>query len=86
MDEGKTISSPASRRDSTIEEIRDALGADELCYQTIEGLLDAIGLTKQETCLACLTGQYPTPLAQKLAEEMRGKEIDEKTRYWETHQ
>jgi amidophosphoribosyltransferase len=71
---------------SSVEEIRRAIGADELCYQTIEGLLDAIGFTRNETCLACLTGQYPTPLAQKLADEMRGKEVEGQVRYWEAHQ
>jgi amidophosphoribosyltransferase len=71
---------------SSVEEIRRAVGADELCYQTIDGLLDAIGFTRSETCLACLTGQYPTPLAQKLADEMRGKEMSGQIRYWEAHQ
>ena len=71
---------------SSVEEVRLVIGADELCYQTIDGLLDAIGFTRTETCLACLTGQYPTPLAQRLATEMRGKEIDAQVRYWETHQ
>ena len=71
---------------SSVNEIREAVEADELSYQTIDGLLDSIGLGKNETCLACLTGQYPTPMAQKLAEEMRGKQIDQKVRYWETHQ
>lgn len=68
----------------SVEEIRDTVGADALCYQTIEGLLDAIGFSDQETCLACLTGQYPTPLAQKIASEMRGKPQDQNIRYWET--
>jgi amidophosphoribosyltransferase len=72
--------------DSSIEEIRQTLGADALCYQTIDGLLDAIGFQRSETCLACLTGQYPTPLAQRLADEMQGKEHETNARYWETHQ
>lgn len=55
----------------SVEEIRQIVGADELCYQTIDGLVDAIGLPKNETCLSCLTGVYPTPLAQKIADEMR---------------
>jgi amidophosphoribosyltransferase len=71
---------------SSVEEVRRAVGADELCYQTIDGLLDAIGFTRSETCLACLTGQYPTPLAQKLADEMHGKEMSGQIRYWEAHQ
>jgi amidophosphoribosyltransferase len=68
----------------SIDEIRQTVGADALCYQTIEGLLDAIGFSKQEICLACLTGQYPTPLAQKIADEMWGKPQDPNVRYWET--
>jgi len=71
---------------SSVEEVRLAIGADELCYQTVDGLLDAIGFTRNETCLACLTGQYPTPLAQRLVTEMHGKEIDAQVRYWENHQ
>ncbi len=35
------------------------IGADTLGYQTIEGLVDAIGLSKNELCLACLNGDYP---------------------------
>lgn len=68
----------------SVEEIRKVVGADELCYQTIDGLLDAIGFPREETCLACLTGQYPTPLAQKIETEMRGKPQTENARYWET--
>ena len=68
----------------SIEETRDTVGADALYYQTVDGLLDAIGLPRQETCLACLTGQYPTPLAQKIETEMRGKPQNQSARYWET--
>jgi len=69
-------------------EIRRTIGADELCYQTIDGLLDAIGFPKKEICLACLNGQYPTPLASKIAKEMLANPQSQvqQTRYWETHQ
>jgi amidophosphoribosyltransferase len=67
----------------SVEEIRRKLGADALCYQTINGLIDAIGFPRHETCLACLTGAYPTPLAQKIADEMQAKPEDQKVRYWE---
>jgi len=70
----------------SVEEIREAVGADQLCYQTIEGLLDAIGFSREETCLACLTGEYPTTLAQRIANEMRGKPHNQSVRYWETVQ
>jgi len=67
----------------SIEEIRCKVGADALCYQTINGLIDAIGFAEHETCLACLTGVYPTPLAQKIADEMQAKPEGQKVRYLE---
>ena len=67
----------------SVEEIRRTVGADELCYQTIDGLVDAIGFPKRETCLACLTGVYPTSLAQSIADEMQAKPQNQNVRYWE---
>ncbi|HUK50758.1 MAG TPA: amidophosphoribosyltransferase [Terriglobales bacterium] len=67
---------------NSIEEIRRKVGADALCYQTINGLTGAIGFSKAETCLACLTGVYPTPLAQKIADEMQASPEGQKVRYW----
>jgi len=43
----------------SIEEIRKIIGADSLGYMTIEGLIEAIGLGRDNLCLACLTGEYP---------------------------
>lgn len=70
------------------DEIRTILGADELCYQTIDSLVDAIVFPKQETCLACLIGTYPTPLAQKIANEMltHPQNQAQQMRYWESRQ
>lgn len=68
----------------SVEEIRRGVGADALSYQTLDGLLDAIGLPKQETCLACLTGVYPTPLAQSRVDEMRPKTDHQNVRPWES--
>jgi amidophosphoribosyltransferase len=53
------------------EEIAEIVGADAVHYQSVEGLVKATGLPKQELCLGCITGKYPTPLAQKLADEMK---------------
>lgn len=56
------------------EEIRDYIGADALIYQTLEDLkkqFDDMGLN---TCMACLSGEYPTPnaaLALRQIEEER---------------
>jgi len=47
----------ASQR--SVEEIRRYIKADSLGYQTLEGLVDAIGIPKSELCLACLTAEYP---------------------------
>jgi len=42
------------------------LGADSLIYQTEEGLVQAIGLDKNDLCLACLNGSYPTTMGEQL--------------------
>jgi len=46
----------------SVEEIRKIIKADSLKYQTIENLVKAIGIKKENLCLACLTGEYPTEL------------------------
>jgi amidophosphoribosyltransferase len=69
-----------------VEEIAKIIGADAVCYQSIEGLVRATGLTRDQLCLACITGRYPTPLAQKLAGEMKTKFLngyEEKGRIYE---
>ncbi len=43
----------------SVEEICRFIEADSLGYQTLEGLLEGIGLTENDLCLACLTGRYP---------------------------
>jgi len=53
------------------EEIAKIIGADSLNYQSIEGLVKATGFAKEELCLGCITGQYPTPAAQKIADRMK---------------
>jgi amidophosphoribosyltransferase len=69
------------------EEIGKIIGADAVCYQSIEGLVRATGHTRDQLCLACITGKYPTPLAQKMADEMKEKFVNgykEKGRIYET--
>jgi len=55
----------------TPEEISEWMNADSLNYQTIEGLVRAIGLSQDQLCTACVTGLYPTPIAQELADESK---------------
>ncbi|MCD6434499.1 MAG: amidophosphoribosyltransferase [Candidatus Diapherotrites archaeon] len=52
--------------EKTFEKIAKELSADSLIYQSIEGLVDAIKIPKRELCLACLTGDYPTPCGRRL--------------------
>ncbi|MCW4046444.1 MAG: amidophosphoribosyltransferase [Candidatus Bathyarchaeota archaeon] len=68
------------------EEIAKIIGADAVCYQSIDGLVHATGQTRDQLCLACITGEYPTPLAQKMADEMKQKFLngyEEKGRIYE---
>jgi amidophosphoribosyltransferase len=53
------------------DEIAEIVGADAVNYQSVDGLIRATGLDKQQLCLGCITGNYPTPMAQKLANEMK---------------
>jgi amidophosphoribosyltransferase len=55
------------------EEIAKMVGADAVNYQSVNGLIKATGLSRNELCLGCITGKYPTPLAQKMADEMKIK-------------
>ena len=48
----------------SVEEIRRLIDADSLGYMTIEGLIEAIGLSRNNLCLACLTGEYLIERAQ----------------------
>ena len=69
------------------EEIAKIIGADAVCYQSVVGLVRATGQTRDQLCLACITGEYPTPLAQKMADEMKKKFLkgyQEKGRIYET--
>ena len=46
----------------TVEEIRQYVGADSLGYLSLEGLVRAVGLPKNDFCMACFTGDYPIPV------------------------
>ena len=46
----------------TIPEICKFIGADSLGYLSIDGLIKAVGLPRDNFCLACFTGDYPIPV------------------------
>jgi amidophosphoribosyltransferase len=68
------------------DEIAETIDADKVCYQSIEGLVRATGFKREELCMGCITGKYPTPLAQKIADQAKKKFLqgyEEKERLYE---
>ena len=53
----------------SVEEIREKLGADSLGYISIERLVEAIGIDKDDLCLGCLNEEYPTYIPDDLEAE-----------------
>lgn len=71
------------------EGVARIIGADAVCYQSIDGLVHATGDGDSSLCLACVTGRYPTPFAQEIADKMKVKFLDgfeEKGRIYETEE
>ena len=56
---------------SSVEEIRDSIGADSLGFISLEGLTEATTIPAARLCRACFDGQYPIPVA----EAERGKHL-----------
>ena len=52
--EGELIASQHS-----VDEIKNFIGLDSLCYLSLPGMLEATGLDEDSFCLACFTGDYP---------------------------
>jgi len=55
-----------------IDKICKAINADSLHYMSLEGLVRAIGKSKDELCMACITGDYPT----KWGNDLRVKALE----------
>ena len=43
----------------TVEEIAEELGADSLHYLSLEGVYEAVGVSRDTHCDACFSGDYP---------------------------
>ena len=67
----------------SVEEIRKAVGADSLVYQTMDGLVQAIGMKKEELCTGCLDEAYPTEIGIDIAKKMKAAGNKEGIRAWE---
>ena len=46
----------------SVEEIAETIGADSLGYISIDGLVEAIEIPREDLCLGCLTGHYPVKI------------------------
>jgi amidophosphoribosyltransferase len=55
--------------DKTEAEIAKELGVNSVKYQSINGLVNALGLPKKDICLACINGEYPTQTGEKRKNE-----------------
>jgi amidophosphoribosyltransferase len=65
----------------TPEEIAEELGADSVNYQPIEDFVEATGMGMDELCLGCVTGEYPTPTANRMARETRERLLSGEKEY-----
>lgn len=52
----------------TVEEIREFLGATSLKFLSLEGLIGAIGIPKENLCTSFFTGEYPIDLLERKGE------------------
>ncbi len=49
----------------SVDEICRFIEADSLGYLSLEGMLAATGLPPKSSCVACWTGNYPTPITRR---------------------
>jgi amidophosphoribosyltransferase len=52
------------------DEIAKELEADSINYLPIEEYLEATGMSRVDLCLGCVTGEYPTQMANELSRDM----------------
>ncbi|MBM3700255.1 MAG: amidophosphoribosyltransferase [Actinobacteria bacterium] len=53
----------------TLEDIRKYLNLDSLSYLSIEGLVSAIGQSRDKFCFACFNGDYPVAVDEEMQHE-----------------
>ena len=46
----------------SVDEICESIGADSLGYLSPEGLVSAVESKRDDLCMACITGEYPSPV------------------------
>jgi amidophosphoribosyltransferase len=63
MDTGDINELTAASR--AVEEIREEVGADSLGYLSVEAFESSMGSAAGKVCMACMTGEYPTPIPEE---------------------
>jgi len=62
----------------TIDEIRNYIGADALIYQSLEELKTQFDEMGMNTCMACLSGEYPTANADAALRQIEEERLEVK--------
>jgi amidophosphoribosyltransferase len=57
----------------SVEWIRDFIGVDTLQYLSLEGMLEAMDLPRENFCTACFNGDYPVKISKKISKKMLEK-------------
>lgn len=52
----------------SIDEMQDFIGADSLRFLSLEGMLRAVGVPREQLCLSCFTGEYPVDIGARRAD------------------
>jgi amidophosphoribosyltransferase len=55
-----------------VEEIREHIGANSLAYLSLEGMLAATEIPREDFCTACFSSRYPVPIP---VHELRNKHV-----------
>lgn len=59
----------------SVEEIAKFVGLDSLGYLSLEGLLKAMPLPREEFCTACFQGDYPIPIPKGMEKQALERQI-----------
>ena len=62
------LNGPIEPDEATLAQMARDIGADSLRYLPLDAIPRAIGLEREQLCLACLSGVYPTPAGAQLYE------------------
>jgi amidophosphoribosyltransferase len=50
----------------SVDEVREEIGANSLEYLSMEGLMEAVNVSRERFCAACFTGEYPIKVPEQL--------------------